>query len=106
MTVTNKSPDLVSSCEGSPQLLDSFGILDPADTRSFFYREELNVGTVPTFKMHIIGTVPMFKMHNVGTVPTYKMYNIGTVPTFKMHNVGTLVFLCFFFVKLHSNLQI
>ena len=44
-------------------------------------REWLNVGTVPTFKMH-----------NVGTVPTYKMYNIGTVPTFKMHNIGTLVF--------------
>ena len=60
-------------------------------------REELNVGTVPMFKMHNIGTVPTFKMHNVGTVPTYKMYNIGTVPTFKMHNVGTLVFLCFFF---------
>ena len=35
MTVTNKSPDLVSSCEGSPQLLDSFGILDPADMEDF-----------------------------------------------------------------------
>ena len=58
-----------------------------------FFWEELNVGTVPTFKMHNIGTVPTFKMHNVGTVPTYKMYNIGTVPTFKMHNVGTLFFL-------------
>ena len=41
-------------------------------------REELNVGTVPTFKMHNIGTVPTFKMHNVGTVPTYKMHNVGT----------------------------
>ena len=40
--------------------------------------EGLNVGTVPTFKMHNVGTVPIFKMHNVGTVPTYKMHNIGT----------------------------
>ena len=55
-------------------------------------REELNVGTVPMFKMHNVGTVPTFKMHNVGTAPTSKMYNIGTVPTFKMHNVGTQVF--------------
>ena len=39
-------------------------------------REELNVGTVPTYKMH-----------NVGTVPTLKMYILGTVPTFKMHKV-------------------
>ena len=52
-------------------------------------REELNVGTVPTFKMH-----------NVGTVPTFKMYNIGTVPTFKMHNVGTLFFYVSFFFNL------
>ena len=43
-------------------------------------REELNVGTVPTFKMHNIGTVPTSKIHNVGTVPTFKMYNVGTVP--------------------------
>ena len=41
-------------------------------------RECLNVGTVPTYKMHNIGTVPTFKMHNVGTVPMFKMYNIGT----------------------------
>ena len=54
--------------------------------------EELNVGTVPTFKMHNIGTVPTTKMYNVGTVPTFKMYNIGTVPMFKMHNVGTQFF--------------
>ena len=63
--------------------------------------EELNVGTVPTFKMHNIGTVPTFKMHNVGTVPTYKMYNIGTVPTFKMHNVGTQVFMILFCLNLN-----
>ena len=30
---------------------------------SFYFRECLNVGTVPTYKMHNIGTVPMFKMH-------------------------------------------
>ena len=52
--------------------------------------EGLNVGTLPTFKMHNIGTVPTFEMHNVGTVPTFKMHNIGTVPTFKMHNIGTV----------------
>ena len=40
--------------------------------------EELNVGTVPTFKMHNVVTVPTFKMHNVGTVPTNKTHNIGT----------------------------
>ena len=54
--------------------------------------EELNVGTVPTFKTHNIGAVPTFKIHNLGTVPTFEMYNIGTVPTFKMHNIGTQVF--------------
>ena len=31
-------------------------------------RESLNVGTVPTFKMHHVGTVPTFKMHHVGTI--------------------------------------
>ena len=40
--------------------------------------ECLNVGTVPTYKMHNIGTVPKFKMHNVGTVPMFKMHNVGT----------------------------
>ena len=42
-------------------------------------RECLNVGTVPTYKMHNIGTVPTFKMHNVGTVPMFKMHNVGTL---------------------------
>ena len=59
---------------------------------NFLLREELNVGSVPTFKMHNIGTVPTFEMENVGTVPTFEMYNIGSVPTFKMHNVGTKIF--------------
>ena len=49
--------------------------------KDIFFREELNVGTVPTFKMHNVGTVPTFKMHNVGTVPTFKMHNVGT-PSF------------------------
>jgi hypothetical protein len=40
--------------------------------------EGLNVGAVPTFKMHNIGTVSLFKMHNVGTVHTYKTHNIRT----------------------------
>ena len=34
-TVTISTPDVVSSCEDSPQLLDSFGILDPADMEDF-----------------------------------------------------------------------
>ena len=55
-------------------------------------RERLNVGTVPTDKMHPVGTVPTDKMHPVGTVPTNKMHPVGTVPTDKMHPVGTLKF--------------
>ena len=35
--------------------------------------ERLNVGTVPTFKIHNVGTIPTFKMHNVGIVPAFKM---------------------------------
>ena len=46
----------------------------------YFLWEKLNIGTVPTFKMH---TVPTFKMHHVGTVPTFKMHHVGTVPMFK-----------------------
>ena len=30
-------------------------------------REGLNLGTVPTFKIHNIGTVPTFKIKNIGT---------------------------------------
>ena len=41
-------------------------------------RECLNVGTVPTYKMHNIGTVPTFKMHNIGIVPMFKMHSVGT----------------------------
>ena len=57
---------------------------------AFFLRERLNVGTVPTDKMHPVGTVPTDKMHHVGTVPTNKMHPVGTVPTDKMHPIGTL----------------
>ena len=39
-----------------------------------------------------VGTVPTYKMHNIGTVPTFKMHNIGTVRMFKMHNIGTQIF--------------
>ena len=42
-------------------------------------RKWLNVGTVPTFKMHNVGTVPMFKMYHVGTVHALKKLNIGTL---------------------------
>ena len=52
--------------------------------------EGLNVGTVPTFKMHNVGTVPIYKMHNDGTVPTFKIHIVGTAPTYKTHNVGTI----------------
>ena len=51
-------------------------------------REELNVGTVPTFNMHNIGTVPTSKLHKIGAVPTFEMYKIGTVPSSRMHNVA------------------
>ena len=40
----------------------------------FYFWEDLNVGTVPTFKMHNIGTVPLFKMHNVGTKVFYDSF--------------------------------
>ena len=33
---------------------------------------QLNVGTVPTFKMHHEGTVPTYKMHHVGTLKKFK----------------------------------
>ena len=42
-------------------------------------RKRLNVGTVPTVKMHPVGTVPTVKMHPVGTVPTDKMHPVGTL---------------------------
>ena len=35
--------------------------------------ECLNVGTVPTYKIHNIGTVPMFKMHKIGTPKIYEL---------------------------------
>ena len=46
-------------------------------------RECLNVGTVPTYKMHNIGTVSTFRMHNIGTVTLCKIHTIGTS---KMHD--------------------
>ena len=45
--------------------------------------EGLNVGTVPTFKMHQEGNVPKYKTHNIGTVPTFKMQNVGTVSIYR-----------------------
>ena len=54
------------------------------------FRERLNVGTVPTYKMHLIGTVPTYKMHLIGTVPMFKMHLVGTVPLFKKHIIGTM----------------
>jgi hypothetical protein len=37
-------------------------------TTCIYVWERLNVGTVPTYKMHHEGTVPTFKMHHVGTI--------------------------------------
>ena len=37
--------------------------------KNIVFRQELDVGTVPTFNLHHIGTVPMFNLHNVGTLP-------------------------------------
>ena len=45
--------------------------------------EGLNLGTVPTFKMHNVGTLFTFKMHNVVTVSTFKMHNIGAPILYK-----------------------
>ena len=53
-------------------------------------RERLNVGTVPTVKMHPVGTVPTVKMHPIGTVPTAKMQPVGTFPAIKMHLGGAV----------------
>ena len=39
----------------------------------YFIWKCLNVGTVPTHKMHNIGAVPMFKMHNIGTPKFYDL---------------------------------
>ena len=44
-----------------------------------------------------IGTVPTFKMHNVGAVPVFKMHSIGTSPSFRMHNKETLILYDTFF---------
>ena len=44
-----------------------------------YVREELNVWTVPTFKIHYVGTVPTSKLHNVGIVPTFRCTLIQTV---------------------------
>ena len=44
------------------------------ETTKILLREELNVGTVPTFKIHNIGKVPTFKMHNIGTPKIYDLW--------------------------------
>ena len=89
-------PDFVSSAKLQLQLQFRVGRLlySPAShptthpkkvVLSFNFWECLNVGTVPTYKMHNIGTVLMFKMHNVGTVPMFKMHNVGTPKIYDLH---------------------
>ena len=42
--------------------------------------ERLNVGSLPTVKMHPVGSLPTVKMHPVGTLPTVKMHPVGSLP--------------------------
>ena len=60
-------------------LLNYVPILSETNLVFFILWERLKVGTVPTFKTHLIGTVPTFKMHDVGTVPTFKTHHVGTI---------------------------
>ena len=57
-----------------------------ADNAVFFIgnylRIELNIGTVPMFKMHHVGTFSTFQINHVGTVPMFKMHLIGTLKNF------------------------
>ena len=46
---------------------------------TFFFKERVSVGTVPTNKMHPVGAVPTYKLNSVGIVPTYKMHPVGTL---------------------------
>jgi hypothetical protein len=47
---------------------------------SISFLGEVNIETVPTFKMHHVRTVPMFVMHHIVTaVPTFKKLNIWTL---------------------------
>ena len=45
-------------------------------------REELNIGKLPTFKLHIIGTFSMFNLHSVGTLPYFLILLSPMWPTF------------------------
>ena len=49
-------------------------------------RERLNVGSLPTVKMHPVGRLPTVKMHPVGTLPTVKMHPVGSIPWMKILN--------------------
>ena len=42
-------------------------------------RECLNVGKVPTFRIHNVGTVPTFEMHNLGTPLFYDTFRDKTI---------------------------
>ena len=44
-----------------------------------YYWERLNVGSLPTVKMHPVGSLPTVKMHPVGSLPTVKMHPVGSV---------------------------
>ena len=45
----------------------------------FYFWERLNVGSLPTVKMHPVGSLPTVKMHPVGSLPTVKMQPVGSV---------------------------
>ena len=48
--------------------------------------EGLNVGTVPTLKMHNVGTIPTFKMNKVGTELSYAtLYNVIKLISIKLN---------------------
>ena len=55
-------------------------IIDLKDILCIFFWDRLNVGSLPTVKMHPVGSLPTVKMHPVGTVPTVKMHPVGSIP--------------------------
>ena len=64
-------------------------------------RERLNVGTVPTVKMHPVGTVPTAKMHPVGTFPAIKCTLEGPDGSF----IQLVVVMGYFVFRLYFNMK-
>ena len=65
------------------------------ELQAIIFRERLNVGSLPTVKMHPVGSLPTVKMHPVGSLPTVKMHPLGSLPTVKMHPIGSLPWMKF-----------